>query len=131
MEGVAYGTRMILETLAQSGTHTQEITACGGATRSKLFMQIYADICGVPISTTEVADAPLLGDAILAFQGLNVYPDLPTAAQNMVKIAHTYTPNLDNHTAYSSFFQLYAQTYPQMRDLMHAMADRHVEAKPA
>jgi ribulokinase len=129
MEGVAYGTRMILETLAQSGSRPQEITACGGATRSNLFMQIYADICGVPISTTQVADAPLLGDAILAFQGLGVYPDLPTAGQKMVKIVHTYTPDLNNHNAYSSFFQLYAQTYPQMRDLMHAMADRHVEAK--
>jgi ribulose kinase len=129
MEGVVYGTRLILETLARSGSPTQEITACGGATRSNLFMQIYADICGVPISTTQVADAPLLGDAILAFQGLDVYPDLPTAAQNMVKITHTYNPNPIHQAAYSSLFPLYTQTYPQMRDLMHSMADRLAEAR--
>jgi hypothetical protein len=49
----------------------------------------------------------------------------------MVKIACTYTPNPGHQAAYSSIFQLYAQTYPQMRELMHAMADRHIEARPA
>jgi ribulokinase len=124
MEGVAYGTRQVLEALSESGTYVQSMVACGGATRSPLFMQIYADVCGVPISTTRVSDAPMLGDAILAFYGLKFYPDLPTAARSMVEVVDTYRPDPANHAAYSTLFQLYKQTFPQMRELMHQMADR-------
>jgi len=43
----------------------EEIYACGGATQSKLWMQIHSDVLGIPIYLKEEPDAPLLGDAVL------------------------------------------------------------------
>ena len=81
MESVAFGTRLILDSLAAYDYAIEEIFACGGATRSDLFMQIYADVCGKPISAVEVLDAPLMGDAILAFFEFVGQPGLRLAAR--------------------------------------------------
>jgi len=128
MEGIAFGTNHILQILTGYGHSAHGITACGGATRSAVFMQIYADVCGVPLSVTEVADAPLLGDAILAATGLGIYPSMPVAAQAMVKVAKTFVPDAHNHEAYQYYFEQYKATYGQLRDLMHAMT-RHEGSK--
>ena len=122
MEGIAYGTRHILDVLADSGHGGSGIYACGGATRSDVFMQIYTNICGVPISVPEVADAPLLGGAILAFTGMGMYPNLQAAAREMVRVNRTFAPDLKQYRSYQPNFQLYKQTYHQLRGLMHQVA---------
>ncbi len=123
MESIAFGTRAILTSLAENGCPVEQIYACGGATRSDLFMQIYADICGLPISVGKVTDAPLLGDAVLAFTGLGAYPDLATAAAAMVKIDRRFSPNLAHQQEYQFYFELYQDTYHHLKDLMHRLSD--------
>ncbi|MCB0184545.1 MAG: xylulose kinase, partial [Caldilineaceae bacterium] len=49
MEGIAYGVQDILQTFRQQGFQVARIFASGGATRSPLFMQIYADVTGQTI----------------------------------------------------------------------------------
>ena len=66
MEGIAYGTELIFRKFREAGYQASEIYACGGATRSRLWMQIHSDVSGIPIQIPEVQDAPLLGSAILA-----------------------------------------------------------------
>jgi FGGY-family pentulose kinase len=132
MEGVAYGTRQILETLAGYGQAAGEVYVCGGATRSEVFMQIYADVCGLPMSVTEVPDAPLLADAIVAATGLGAYSDLPTAAEAMVRLTRSYTPDPTRHGAYAFYFERYCETYGQLRDLIHQTSDHEsAEARAA
>ena len=122
MEGIAYGTHQILETLAVLGHAPRQIYTCGGHARSQLFMQIYADVCGVPISLTQVSEAPLLGGAILAAAGLGLYPDIPSAAQAMVKLTRTFVPDAERYAIYRFYFEQYQQTYAQLRDLMHTVS---------
>ena len=61
MEGIAYGLRDILDTLGNHGLRAERIIVSGGATRSELFMQIYADVLGVPLNLTAEPEASLLG----------------------------------------------------------------------
>ncbi len=131
MEGVAYGTRQILETLAGYGQAAGEVYVCGGATRSDVFMQIYADVCGLPMSVTEVPDAPLLADAIVAATGLGAYPDLPAAAEAMVRLTRSYAPDPARHAAYAFYFERYRETYGQLRDLIHQTGDHERAAGEA
>ena len=123
MEGIAYGTRQILETLAGYGHAAGEVLVCGGATRSEVFMQIYADVCGLPMAVTEVSDAPLLADAVLCATGLGAYPDLTAAAAAMVRITRTYAPDPARHAAYAFYYDRYRDTYAQLRDLIHQTAE--------
>ncbi len=124
MESIAFGSRLILEALAESGSPVDQMYACGGATRSDLFMQIYADVCGMPISVVKVADAPLVGDAVLAFTGMGVYPDLSAAAEAMVKFDRHFWPNAGVSQEYQFYFELYKDTYQQLKGLMHRLSDR-------
>ena len=121
MEGIAYGTGHVLEALADLGCYPHRMVACGGATQSDVFMQIIADVCGIPISLTEVAEASLLGGAVLAAVGSGRYPDIPSASKEMVRMTKIFEPNPDHHDAYQFYFDLYKETYPRLKELMHRM----------
>lgn len=123
MEGIAYGMQDILEVFGKHDFKVARIIASGGATRSPLFMQIYADVLGMPIHTTREPEASLLGSAVVAAVGAGAYPDLPTASQKMVAIAGVTQPDLETHAAYGYFLRKYQETYPKLKELMHEMTN--------
>lgn len=124
MEGIAYGMSDILETFSRQDYTVSRIIACGGATRSPLFMQIYADVLGQTIYLTPVAEASLLGSAVVAAAGAGAYPDLTQAAKEMVAISGEYQPNAERHQVYRFFVQKYQETYQQLKALMHEMSQK-------
>jgi FGGY-family pentulose kinase len=123
MEGIAYGTEFIFRQFREAGYSVSEIYACGGATRSKLWMQIHSDVSGIPIQIPEVQDAPLLGSAILAAVAAELHPTLEDAANQMVRIRDRVEPVPDHHEAYTFFVERYIDTYAQLADSMHKMID--------
>lgn len=122
MEGIAYGTADILETFAGHNYNVSRIIACGGATHSPLFMQIYADVAGKSIFVTRMLEASLLGSAVVAAVGAGAYPDLVQASGQMVSISGEYHPDPARHQEYRFFVQKYQETYHQLKDLMHQMS---------
>jgi ribulose kinase len=121
MEGIAYGMQDILEVFGKHNVHVARIIASGGATRSPLFMQIYADVLGMPIYTTREPEASLLGSAVVAAVGAGAYADLPGASRAMVEIAGVTQPNMEHHELYHDYLRMYQATYPQLKELMHTM----------
>jgi ribulose kinase len=123
LEGIAYGTEFIFRQFREAGYETKEIYACGGPTGSRLWMQIHADVSGVPIAIPKVQDAPLLGSAILATVASGLYPTVREAAENMVSISRLVEPDSANHEAYRFYVDRYIDTYAQMSELMHQMTE--------
>jgi ribulose kinase len=123
MEGIAYGTEFIFRQFREAGYNVSEIYACGGATRSNLWMQIHSNVSGIPIQIPEVQDAPLLGSAILAAVASEIHPTLDDAANQMVRIHVKVEPNRENHEAYQFFVDRYTETYTQLTNLMHKMTN--------
>lgn len=123
LESIAYGTEFIFRQFQEAGFETREIYACGGPTRSRLWMQIHSDVSGIPIHIPEVQDAPLLGSAILASVGAKLYPGVKEAAKNMVKIRECIEPDFTNHQTYRFYVDQYIATYSQLSGLMHKMAE--------
>lgn len=128
LEGICYGTEHILRTMRDNGFEAREIVAAGGPTQSELWMQMHADVSNVPISFTQVADAPALGSAILAAVGAEVYSDVHEAAKQMVHTKNTIEPDPDTHEKYQFYVDKYAETYPQMKELMHDVS-HHVASQ--
>ena len=122
MEGIAYGMADILATFAQHRFSIARVIASGGATRSPLFMQIYADVTGMPMTTTQEPEASLLGSAVVAAVGAGIYPDLPAAAKAMVTVDREYHPDAGRHAAYQFYVEKYQETYRRLRPLMRDMA---------
>jgi len=121
-EGTAYGTRHILEDLGNAGFQCTEMYACGGGTKSELWMQIHADVCQLPILIPEVQEAMTLGSAICAAVGSGHYPSLAEAADQMVRVETRVEPNPSMKEVYDFYFQKYVASYPGLKELMHQVS---------
>jgi ribulose kinase len=115
MEGVVYGTQVILNKMEENFT-IDEIITCGGATKSKLWMQIHADVTGKPILIPEDQDAVSLGSGILGAVGAGFYPDPVTAAAAMVRTGRTVMPNREQTENYKEYVRQYEATYRNLKD---------------
>jgi len=66
LEGVALSARGLLERMRAAGTAPTMLRAVGGATRSRLWMQILSDVTGLPLEVAGVQEAASYGAARLA-----------------------------------------------------------------
>jgi sugar (pentulose or hexulose) kinase len=103
------------------------MVACGGATKSRDWMQMHADVSGVPIALTEVGDAVVLGTCMLAAVGAGLYKDLPEAAASMVHEIDVLEPDPELHEEYAFYVDAYCDTYPKLRSMIHDMVDHEAQ----
>ena len=115
LEGVAYGTLDVLNTFSAHGHPVERVHVSGGFTRSAVFMQIYADVCGIPFLVTSDYSVAL-GSAILTAYALGWYPSIPTAADSMVHHQTTVYPDEQNHRLYLREFQRYQRLYRALKN---------------
>lgn len=122
MEGICYGTEHILRVMRGNGVPITDIVACGGALNSPLWMQIHADVSGLPIRTTKVTEAVVLGAAILAGAGSGVHPSMADAVGAMVHTDRTVTPDPDAHERYRELVDQYVDLATTTRENVHTLA---------
>jgi FGGY-family pentulose kinase len=127
MEGIAYGMKDILDTFIRNDCAISRIIACGGATHSPVFMQIYADVLGQPLYTTRVAEASLLGSAVAAAVGAGLYPTLQESSRRMVKLAESFQPDYNRHLHYQFYVRKYQEIYRHIKGVMRDLT-RHASA---
>lgn len=122
-EATALGTRHLLEDAAQYGLNIERIFAGGGGVRSRLWMQIHADVLQQPIRLPAESEACALGSALVAAVHSGCYATLEEAAQQMVQINDIIDPRPENRQVYDDLYGLYLQTYDALKPLMHQQAE--------
>ncbi|MFZ4717950.1 MAG: FGGY-family carbohydrate kinase [Ilumatobacteraceae bacterium] len=75
------------------GIELTDLVVSGGGSNSPLFMQIFADVFGVPTSRSVDGGGAALGAAICAAVATGVHPDIDTAAGCMAAERETFQPN--------------------------------------
>lgn len=123
-EACAFGTRQVLDTFREAGVEVHELRACGGATKSRLWLQIYADVCRVPVILTRVREASVLGSAIVGAFGAGRYSSIEEAAASMVEVHEVVQPDSGTIDAYDFYYEKYLQTYEANRDILHSLATK-------
>ena len=123
-EACAFGSRHILDDLQQFGFTIKRIFAGGGGAKSRLWLQIHADVLSKPIYLPREPEACALGSALVAAVHIGYYGNMQEAAENMVQMAGAVEPRLDGRRVYDECFARYLATYQALRPLMHSMADR-------
>lgn len=118
LEAVAYEMRLNMERLAHSGVVFKRLVATGGGAKSKLWMQIKADVLGLPFDTLETEDAGTVGCAMLAGIASGVFADIEAAKSIMIKKTGTFEPNPERHALYSSVYSRYERLYEAIRPLV-------------
>ncbi len=121
LEGLTFELRANFDLLRAGGVVIDELRAIGGGARSDLWLQLKADVIGVPVVAPQVTDAACWGAALLAGAGIGCFGSVAEAASATVKLARRFEPDAERASRYLERYALYCELYPTLADLLHRL----------
>lgn len=115
MESVAYNLKDFVAMLEELGGAVTEIRSLGGGSYSSLWLQIKADVTGIPICTMDPPEAASVGAALLAAWGLGLVPR--NTALPVMAPRRQYRPDEANTETYRRCYQRYLELYRAIKPL--------------
>jgi sugar (pentulose or hexulose) kinase len=103
------------------GIALTEIVVSGGGSNSPLFMQIFADVFGIPASRSIDGGGASLGSAMCAAAAVGLYPDIDAATVAMAKPRESFTPDAANSDVYDRMAET---VYHDIRSHTDALFER-------
>ena len=110
MEGVAYDYKIALQNMDEATKiKSESIYVSGGIAKSEFWLQIFADVCNVPLlkAACQPDLTACLGAAMTAGIGAGVYSSLEDAVEKAVKTPTVINPIPENVECYQKFFKEY------------------------
>ncbi|XP_010265464.1 PREDICTED: FGGY carbohydrate kinase domain-containing protein-like isoform X1 [Nelumbo nucifera] len=95
VQGIAYGTRHIVEHCNSNGHKIDTLLACGGLAKNHLYIQAHADITGCPVILPRESESVLLGAAILGAVAAKKYSSLIEAMKALNAAGQVIHPSKD------------------------------------
>jgi L-xylulokinase len=92
-EGIVFQHLRHLNKLFQVTKPPRHIRFAGGATRSEVWMRMFADAIGLPVTVSTATELGALGAAICAAIGVGEYKSYGEAMKEMTEIRTSYEPN--------------------------------------
>jgi xylulokinase len=121
LEGLTYELRLNLDLLMAGGVQIHVLRAIGGGAKSPLWLQLKADITGIPVVTPKITEAAGFGAALLAGVGAGIFPSATEAAARFLQLTNEYLPDPVRQNAYTRQFELYQQIYPAVAPITHQL----------
>lgn len=118
LEGVACGTRHVLDAFAEAGYEVRQIVAGGGVTRNPLWLQILADVTGRPLQLAAASNTSVTGAAVAAAAGAGMYENVAAAARAMTAYAGMVEPQPHLRSVYDALYARYRETSERLAPLM-------------
>ncbi len=115
LESVGYSVKHNMEIISELGGEIKEVRVCGGQAKSDVWNQIKADIWGKELLIPSVLDTEVVGEAIIAGNGIKEFKNLEDAAKNFVRIKKITRPRKENYEKYSRIFDLYKKIYLHLK----------------
>ncbi len=109
LEGLTFEMAYNLEKLEGFGVAPNRLYACGGGARSKVWLQIKADIWNREILPVKTEETGALGSAILGFAAVTGEKDRLALAKKFVQLGEPMRPDATRVEVYREKFQLYKQ----------------------
>jgi xylulokinase len=112
LEGCAYALRDIIDRFAALRLAGDEIRVVGGGARSRLWLQIKADVTGRPVRSVQGEFATSSGAAMLAGVAAGSFADLDEAAAHSVRLAdEPIVPQPNTAEAYADAYGAYRRLF--------------------
>ena len=124
LEGLTYELRTNLELLRDAGIRLDELHAVGGGARSRMWLQMKADICQIRLRPPRITEAACLGAAILAAVGARIHSDIASCVDQVVRFKETILPDRERAREYEGRYGLYQKLYPTLRPLHREMSSQ-------
>lgn len=118
LESISYEMKLNLQLLKEHGIACYKIAAVGGGAHSGEWLQIKADIYGIPVHTVYCGEASALGAAAAAASGLGTYQTIEEAAEAMVRYRQVIEPRQEMIPLYEEKYGQYRRLYGAIKDVM-------------
>ncbi|WP_372774276.1 L-fuculokinase [Mangrovibacterium sp.] len=107
LESLAFRLFDSLKSLQNAGNFKAEQIICvGGGSKNKLWNQIRADVCNLPIHLIDQKETTVLGAALFVFAGSGLFSSVEEARKNINYRSETITPS-ENSKKYQDLYQQY------------------------
>jgi xylulokinase len=113
MEGVAFGLRDSIE-LIRPFVPIDEVRVSGGGAASDVWLQIIADVVGVPVRVVGTPEGAAHGAGLLAATGAGAFASVSEACTAAVEIGSPVEPSAATST-YRHAYEQYRGLYPALR----------------
>ena len=108
-EGIVFSHHYHLDKLyrIKSKENFDSARISGGGAKSELWVQMFADIIGLPMEVSAVDELGTLGSAICAGIGSGLFDDSKEVAERFITIKKTFYPNEEMAAYYKKKYELY------------------------
>jgi len=107
LEGCAFQLRWILE--ERGLDDVGEVVVAGGGGKSRLWLDIIADVTGLVLRVPRVLEAGALGAAILAGVGVGIYRSTEEAAGKLVRMVGRHEADEERHELYGGIYSVFRE----------------------
>ena len=114
LESIAYSLRENCELMQQCGLSFDVVRSIGGGAKSDLFLQMKADVLGVPIERPMVTEAATLGAAMLAATGAGEFASVAECSAAFYRVECVFAPDPERHAQYEAPYQAYRELYRRL-----------------
>lgn len=114
VEAVCFACRDALSLTARAGQPAASLRMLGGATRSDFWMQMLADVVGLPLEVPKCSEAPVLGGAVFAGVGAGRFASISEGAGAFYCPGRSFTPRADAASQYDLVYATYRQTMERL-----------------
>ena len=107
-EGIAFSHRWHYERLSRCMERPPEsIRLVGGAAKSPVWAQIFADVMKLPVETSAIDETGAHGCAIAASIAAGDHPDIEAALKAMTRLSEPIMPRREYFAAYDRKYAVY------------------------
>lgn len=117
LEGVAFGIRDSVEVARKIGVKIERSKICGGGAKSAIWKKIFANVLNMNIDIVETEEGPGYGGAILAAVACGEWKNVEEAAEKLVRIKDTISPEPEIAARYEERYARFTKIYPAVKEL--------------
>ncbi len=116
LEGISLEMKFNLELLRKAGVEVHTLRAVGGGARNRKWLQLKADIYGVPVETLNISEAACLGASLLGRKAREDIGDFTELVESLVRVEKVYEPRAAVLGRYEDIYQAYTRLYPALKE---------------
>lgn len=117
MEGVAYALRQLTEEMHVSRESLSQLKAIGGGSRSRIWMQILADVLNSPVEQLEGNVGAGYGMALLSGYSCGAVDSLEDIGRRAVSVRARFVPIPDHVARYEENYRRYLRVHDALKDV--------------
>lgn len=115
-EGICFSHKWHVDKLMEYREKPNAARFAGGASRSDVWLQMFADVLQMPMEITRAEELGTLGAAICGAVGIGVFESFDSASKKMVHVDRRFDPQKDKEEIYNRKFKRYKKAIKSLED---------------